>query len=214
MTQVNDYLVVREQIFEKFVAKFGNTLPHTHGYFIAGGVFPRLFCDLPIRDIDLFAENNDHYNRIQEILFHVDGLEFLEDDSHPNLCKFQHEDGYQIDLVNAPKRTQRSATELLQQFDFTISRIYVAHHVGFNIQALDNHDFVDVAERKLKFTGKILFGTKRNNTLTRLLKYTKLGYKITEQEYVEIGEAIHVLLQKAIDAGAIDPKEIGGNKYY
>lgn len=213
-TPDNQY--IKDTIFVRFIEKFGGIMPIHTGYFVAGGIFPRLYHNAPIRDVDLFATSNASFAEVQNLLLNTTGLQYLEDESHGNLAKFEGPNGeYQIDLVNSPRRQTRNAYSLVEKFDFTISRVFMERTAaGFNINSVSPDDFKDIAEHRLTFTGKLLFGTQRNNTLTRMLKYTKLGYKITEEHYVAIGEAIHTLLQKGIDRGAIGPEEIGGNRYY
>lgn len=212
---MTDIQEIKDVIYERFTEKFGNIMPRHTGYFIAGGIFPRLYHNAPIRDVDLFATSNAHFAEIQNLLMNTVGLQYLEDESHANLAKFELNGEYQIDLVNSPRRQTRNPFSLVEKFDFTISRVFMERTAaGFNISSISPDDFKDIADHRLTFTGKLLFGTQKNNTLTRMLKYTKLGYKITEEHYVAIGVVIHDLLQKAIDEGAFGAEEIGGNRYY
>lgn len=216
MTDIPDTRYIKDLLFERFTEKFHRFMPLHHGYFVAGGIFPRLYHNLPIRDVDLFATSNRNFQEVKELLMNTTGLEYLEEEGHDNLAKFDCPLGeFQLDLVNSPRRQERSPYTLIDKFDFTISRVFMERNAGgFNISALNEEDFKDIATKKLTFTGKLLFGTEKNNTLTRMLKYTKLGYKITEEHYVAIGVVIHQLLQKAIDEGAFGAEEIGGNRYY
>jgi hypothetical protein len=152
---------------------------------VAGGLFPRLYHNLPIRDIDVYANSYEDFCILKGEYVEA-GFKVIE--SHKNYMKLQATDGMFLDLINFhnPK-----GLDYLDYFDFTISQcafkddqMYDSNRESYPMSAWES-----IVKKVLVFNDKmpaVSFTKGTNNTLTRLQKYTNLGFTISDEELTKM----------------------------
>lgn len=165
------------QIAEEFLSRY--ILDDTNT-FITGGVFARLFHNLPIKDIDVFIKNSSNFDQIKQLYMNDSRFTLLE--SRAKHCKFAIAGfDYTLDLVGFTNRA--NSEDLIRKFDFTITRF---KYENGRLSAFERSDIEDLYFKKLKYTNNVLFTTSRNNTLTRAERYRQLGFSLDEDFYVRV----------------------------
>jgi len=211
---------IQPSLQEIFCQRFNGILPPTTNYFVSGGIFPRLFHNLPIRDVDVFALNHDAHKELLSEWFMRENFEYLEAESKVCVYRFRHkETNIHFDVIkNGLEDHEMNPLAFIQRFDFTICRImakFTGHYPypwSVTSEAATS-DLTDIATKKLKFSGNLLFGSEKNNTLSRLLKYAKLGFEISDYDYELVTEKIYSFLKRAVERGVIQQAEIGLTRY-
>lgn len=147
--------------------------------FVAGGIFPRLYHSLPIRDIDVYVKDEDTFFKIQkeyEYAFYATepdyttGVGYFQK-MNDKYYKYKHPDGITVDFItfHDPK-----SVDYIQTFDFGICKFAITES---NVYC-DYYNFENIKKKIIQYTpgmfGKTSSG---NSTLHRLLKYIKLGFE-------------------------------------
>ena len=154
-------------------------IPDLDQCFIAGGLFPRLYHDLPIRDIDVYINSStmfdafvSDYKGVSEYQLTRDGEKF---------SKFLHKPTQiGIDLINFHKPKTPDYTK---NFDFSICQGYYRNRI---FQSFNPDTFRDIQAKKLRFTDRFMYCDSDNNILTRIKKYTDLGFEISSDDMNKI----------------------------
>lgn len=179
-----------------------------NSFFITGGFVPRLYHGSQIRDVDLFCTKDTYYSQIKDILLNNSDFQPLSVPRQPYrsreyLSKFKClSKGVDLDLVrpaydlDLPGVQGISGPELegfIKRFDFTAFRTVTTRMVDqkWTVNTIiDENDISDVASKKLKFTGNLLFSSSKNNTLLRMAKYMGLGFSMGSEDYQALVEII------------------------
>lgn len=147
--------------------------------FVSGGFFARRATGKPIRDIDVFVNGDEDYlNYLTEEYTRMGyvvstSLSYVDsNDGRHLLCKKQ-EDGKEIliDLIafHEPKRV-----EYIKGFDFNICQIAMDEQFlyfgGGDAEALDS-----ITNKRMIYTGSL-----GSRTMERALKYTRLGFELSD----------------------------------
>jgi len=185
--------------------------------YVAGGFFPRFYHNLPLRDIDIFVNDDDKMGEICK--------EFI---SHPSFCYVRSTNSKKCSvptLMNFTTKDRRNNNPLIIQvvrvldkwidkkekkrykqivsqksenidninnvtntlawvysFDFTICRVMA---ISNNLAKIAN-DYADIQQKKLRYTNNKIRYSNKQNILTRIKKYTDLGFEINEAAYSNI----------------------------
>jgi len=139
--------------------------------FVSGGVFPRLYHDLPMADIDIFA-NDDEAFQIALVEFKDAGFYTKHGPTRQKFCKLVAPDGQRVELISFhdPRGTAWCHT-----FDFAHCMSWMNENDFARSHVLDQKSIL--INRIMKF---YRIGSK--NVLSRLKKYLDLGYTIEESE--------------------------------
>jgi len=139
--------------------------------FVAGGVFARLYHDLPIRDIDVYiAEDGSFGDTVEQLKDVGFGVKY-ESNYHTKYAKFKTNEGYEIDVVNFHKPKNVS---FVSTFDFSASSFAIDENFFYV-----NKECWDTMKEKKFFYNRYahLAFNKDNNAFTRFYKYIKLGFE-------------------------------------
>jgi len=151
-----------------------------NGDFVAGGVFPRIFHGLPVRDIDLYTKDVqktiDFYASLGYIYAagsvqsNYVSMYLPKEGKGKKLIPHIHLDiiGFHFDKT----------PNYINSFDFGICQVamttdtFVVRHAS------------DIESKRLVFNGNyavpVSYGHMKNNILTRINKYTRLGFTIDD----------------------------------
>lgn len=172
MEQLDNCVKYFEHIFFK-------EIPQEIICWVAGGAVRDYFSvGYVTSDIDIYFPNQKEFDKLREHLLKFATLTF-ENDKVINFDWI----GKKIQLI---KIFFNSVTETIAEFDFTVccagvDRTNVYHHETF---------FVDLARRRLVIN-KLPYPL---STLRRLQKYILKGYKICNGGIVQLGTAIHQMV--------------------
>jgi hypothetical protein len=114
-----------------------------------------------------------------------------------------------IDIVNIWAE-EISPTDFIEQFDFSIVKMFAQYSPAegrFKVTRLA-FSAIDIHLKQLRFMDKLLFGTKSNNTLTRALKWQKLGFSLSEEEYIRMSTKIQEAIIKGV-CKKLSPGDVG-----
>lgn len=153
-------------------------IPDPYSCFVAGGIFPRLYHNLNIRDVDIFTKSDDSFEGLRKD--YVDAKYTEVTSSRDYVRFFDPQTSFYVDLINfhSPKSLAWIGT-----FDFTICRLsYSCNSLGYYTE----EDFNDIKNRKLIFTGRSNRSAGSNNLLTRAKKYIDLGFTLDDNELTKM----------------------------
>jgi hypothetical protein len=165
-----------------------------HKGFIAGGVFKNIFNDEPIRDIDLFFENESDYKQTLEYFQKDKNYGKLYENN--NCYAFYHKiDKTYIELV---KRQFGTPQQIIEIFDFSIVR--AAYFKQENEDGGINYKFIyvdrffeDLHQKKLVIDIEPNQIPLPANTFDRAFKYQRYGYSLCRESKVKLIEALRNL---------------------
>jgi hypothetical protein len=164
-----------------------NYVPLDTSVFVAGGIFPRLYHDLPVRDIDVYVNNSKDFEKAKKEyervgFIPVDGLSSGIPEG-VEFCNFKSpEDGVIIDLIGFHKPRNGYVDVLSGAFDCIVSK-------------------------EIKINSRIkLYKNFNNNTLTRLKKYLDLGFTISDEELSKIYKILIKTDFKKLDSSPMELK--------
>jgi hypothetical protein len=153
-----------------------NYIPDLSKCFVAGGFFPRLYHNLPIRDIDVYVGSDDDFIGFVQDYQKIPNIETIK--TKRKFYRFRNQTtGIEIDLIGFHK--PRDIT-FLKIFDFTICQGYFE---GNQFQTYSTETLKDIVQKRLRFTGfNAYVEGSSNNILTRMKKYRDLGFEITTED--------------------------------
>lgn len=165
-----------------------------HKGFIAGGVFKNLFNDEPIRDIDLFFENETDYRQaLEHFQKNKDYGKLYENDNC--YAFYNKKDKTHIELV---KRQFGTPQQIIEIFDFSIVR--AAYFKQENEDGGINYKFIyvdrffeDLHQKKLVIDIDFDKIPLPANTFDRAFKYQRYGYNLCRESKVKLIEALRGL---------------------
>lgn len=153
--------------------------------FVAGGFFCRFYHDLPIRDIDIYANDDEAFRKADEELEEA-GFEMVHtfqknNESWPSMIRYVAPDGIQIDLIGFHR--PRSLA-YIKTFDFWHCQIAMDESSGL---VCDSITMECIEQKVIKYnTFKNEPRKVKNNSLVRIKKYEKLGFTIDDEELTAI----------------------------
>jgi hypothetical protein len=154
--------------------------------FVAGGFFPRFYHNLPIRDIDVYVNDTEYFEKLQGIYREM-GFYYVRED--PEFVSLEHPSTTRhfpnIDLIafHEPK-----SVKIVESFDFNICQGWMNEEEHYIPE-------IAISTKSMRFVPQSInanFSTysKSNNSLTRLLKYVSLGFTISEAELTLMHKAM------------------------
>ena len=175
-------------------------------FYVSGGVFVRLYNDLPMKDIDVFAKGTDNYQAL--LAYYRDYRKAIIISSNVCLTKLEL-NGTNIDLVNKKNNLQINSNVL--NFDFTFLQLAATINPDddrFTIQTYSDYAMDDLMSMRVRSTGNLLMGTPKNNTLNRFMKYARLGFDIEEGSYEYIAQRVQEKMLEGV-GGILEGPTIG-----
>jgi len=151
--------------------------------FVAGGFFPRFYHNLPIRDIDIYVNDHEYFQTLENL---YKELGYKQTRQLHLFSSFSKQGSPNIDLIAFHNPLN---SNFVSTFDFTICQ-------GWIDEFDHNIPTKDIVEKKLIFNQAANFNItssdygKMNNTLTRLVKYVKLGFDIDNEQLSLIHQAL------------------------
>lgn len=148
-----------------------------HNGFIAGGCFRNIFDNTPVKDIDIFFENNEDYTKAKSYYENKDN--FIKYYDNKKVVAFKHtKNGMVIELIQS---VFGKPEEIINNFDFSITKFaYYKEKVIFDEEEITEYkiihhkDYFEHLHLKRLVTNEMLIYP--NSTFERLLKYAKYGY--------------------------------------
>jgi hypothetical protein len=146
--------------------------------FVAGGFFPRFYHNMPIRDIDVYVNDDKYFQKLYGL---YSDMGFLIDRESSDFVSFLHPNPTDhtpnIDLIAFH---QPRSVDIVDSFDFNICK-------GWMTEDKQDIPLYAISSKKMKFESKSLdanFGcyVKENNSLTRLIRYVNLGFTMSDYE--------------------------------
>lgn len=142
--------------------------------FIAGGAIRDHFKGSTYSDIDIYAEED--YSKIVAAITNNFGTVTLESQSATS---------FTIKGISVPvqiiHKIEGKPEDVIEQFDFTINSHFLKLSEDFaNLKRLNNDYSLRLCKR-IKTP---------NNLLERLLKFTKVGYNIEQEQFIELLEQV------------------------
>jgi hypothetical protein len=155
--------------------------------FVAGGVFARLYHDIPVRDIDVYVKDEETFNKIRKEYLSAFGS--VEPDyskgtgyfqqMNDKFFKYKHSDEITVDFIlfHEPKNVN-----YIQTFDFSVCKFAITETDAY----CNAMDFNDLKHKIIQYTlGSFGKTSKGNSTLHRLIKYVKMGFEPDESYCLE-----------------------------
>jgi hypothetical protein len=172
-------------------------LPFPEQYAIAGGAVRAAFIGEKLNDIDVFCSNSEAADRLIE-LFKVKGATLKS--NNDRLHNFVYENRW-FQVIKSAYHEFNDSTELIDKFDFTVCQAMVylplineslegSSRVGKQPRLrVGPYFYQDCLSKHLRIN-HILFPL---NTLHRLQKYAKKGYKACNQTLVEVARSLQTV---------------------
>jgi hypothetical protein len=149
-------------------------IPWNKDLYVSGGFFPRVYHDLPMADIDLFANTDEAFekarNEFKEAGFKLQKVRHL-------FNVWEAPDGQKIELIGFHKPRDLL---WLHTFDFMHCMYYMTEDSagivnGYTLSAL--------VEKKIMVNNSAqLYQSAYKNILSRMNKYLKLGFTVSDDE--------------------------------
>lgn len=169
---------------------FHQYVPYFSGkdIFVAGGSIPRLYYDLPMRDIDIFVNNTADYRALYSEYV---SSGYTQEVTKDEFVRFKHpSEDLLVELIHFHEPKSFSC---VRNFDFSISKfMFFGEHGGLRTINYET-SWIDLLEKRLtlrddkflKYREMIIrdkYGTPTevNNIITRLLKYHELGFRLND----------------------------------
>lgn len=150
--------------------------------FVSGGFFPRRFIGSPLRDIDVYVNGDDKY--LEEVIEEYRRLDWevaktlkkTYDGENENnnralhyICRKDGEPNIDLIAFHQPKSIQH-----VEKFDLNIVQLAMSEDY-FHFTDIDIFEHLE--KKHMSFTGNICM-----RTFERIVKYTKLGFNMEEDE--------------------------------
>lgn len=166
--------------------------------FIAGGCFKNIFNKEPVKDIDIFFENDEDYQHAINEYTNNDRFENVFENE--KCVGFKHvKSGIQVELI---KSLFGSQEEVMNRFDFTITKFsYKRTFVEIDEDGMPvfdydivhhNNFFQHMAQKRLVIdneSNELVFPF---STLDRMFRYAKYGYQPCRETKVKIIQAVRI----------------------
>lgn len=171
-------------------------------FYIAGGCFKDIFENKQFKDIDLFFENHDQFNRAKNIFERSNDFEPVISTNHcirfDKINQSNREKEYSVELIHY---IYGSPADILDDFDFTVSKFLMHSYKDenqFRRFKFLYHDqyFEDLYLKRLVIDHQV------NNPMSifsRVIKYTKYGFNIDKQSKIKLLKALSSLNNEDID---------------
>ena len=165
------------------------------GYFLAGGAALSMVIHTKPNDYDVFFKNKTVMEAWIKWAYTHSTILSVSDRSI-----YCVHNGYHVNLITM--RTYEKADDLFEDFDFTVCMF--AWDRSANVLRYGKTAYADLEQRKLVFNTKTRFPF---NSLTRVLKYAKKGFSISNSEMYKVAIAAY-LVEIASDDDVI--AQLGG----
>jgi hypothetical protein len=165
--------------------------------FVAGGFFTRFFHGLPVRDIDVFINDDAAYFEVRDQILGVGGRIqnefFVRGKDRPRFSKLKAFDGTAIDLICFHE--PRNARGCIDLFDFEHCRLAVdGEGPWFSSMSFDSLVRKEiVVNTNMRLNRNFV----ENNPLTRMKKYLDLGFTIDNTQ-------LTILYNTILDGKSVD----------
>jgi len=144
--------------------------------FVAGGFFPRFFHGLPLKDIDVYVNDSEYLIDMRKEYKRLGWDTLYYSDKYQKLVKNGEPD---IDLISFHSPNDFT---YIKSFDFTICQFAIDHKSYYS----EANTFRDIQCKFLIYTGKSSYSSKDNNILTRLVKYSHLGFRCGNSDLTKL----------------------------
>lgn len=158
-----------------------------HSGFIAGGCFKNIFKNQRIKDLDIFFNNIDDFNKGNE--FFKSNEDYVFSYENNNTISYKNKKtNIRVELI---RHTYGSPIEIISMFDFSVTRYAYARKeenneiIYYNVYV--NTFFEDIVNNKLVIDGDLIFPV---STFERSYKYRSYGYGLCKESKQKLLEAL------------------------
>jgi hypothetical protein len=158
-----------------------------HSGFIAGGCFKNIFKKERVKDLDIFFENENEFNKANEF-FKSDENYIFSYENHKVISYKNKNTNIRIELI---RHTYGTPKEIISMFDFSITRFAYAKKqenneiVYYNV-FVDTF-FEDLTNSKLVIDGDLLFPI---SSFERSYRYRTYGFGLCKESKAKLIEAL------------------------
>ena len=158
-----------------------------HSGFIAGGCFKNIFKKERVKDLDIFFENENEFNKANEFFKSEDNYIF----SYENSKVISYKNKNTNIRIEPIRHTYGTPKEIISMFDFSITRFAYAKKqenneiVYYNV-FVDTF-FEDLTNSKLVIDGDLLFPI---SSFERSYRYRTYGFGLCKESKAKLIEAL------------------------
>ena len=152
--------------------------------FVSGGFFARRWIGAPIRDIDVYV--NGHESYLENVMEEYRTIGYIVKKQYQKtydgeesgrslhyVCEKENEPKIDLIAFHKPKSILHIDTFDLNIVQIAMTEDYI-HYPDFNL-------FEEFENKRMQFTGNVFM-----RTFERIIKYTKLGYTMEEEETSQV----------------------------
>ena len=158
-----------------------------HSGFIAGGCFKNIFKKERVKDLDIFFENENEFNKANE--FFKSDENYIFSYENPKVISYKNKNtNIRIELI---RHTYGTPKEIISMFDFSITRFAYAKKVENNdivyYNVFVDTFFEDLTNSKLVIDGDLMFPI---SSFERSYRYRTYGFGLCKESKAKLIEAL------------------------
>ena len=163
------------------------------GGFIAGGAFKNIFNDEPVKDLDIFFENEETWAKAVKKLKKKKYKKIYKND---RVVAFRDPiTGVRLELIGAHFNEEfdnapvvfKSVEETIRDFDFTITKFAVARKGNIYYAIYNPKFFEHLSLKRLSIDEQLV---KPFSTFERTLRYVSYGYSLCRDSKITLIKAV------------------------
>lgn len=170
-----------------------NIISNFDGCFIAGGCFKNIFNQQKIKDLDMFFYSKKYFEQAVAKANDDDKYIFLY--RNDNVCCFKYETDNTSVKVEMNQKIFGSPSEILKQFDFTITKFALykekvndSDDWHWEDRVIYHEDFFEhLFFKRIVIDDKIPYP---ESTYERMIKYMRYGYFPCKETKVKVAKAL------------------------
>lgn len=158
-----------------------------HAGFIAGGCFKNIFKSEKIKDLDIFFQSENEFNKAND--FFKSNEEYIFSYENPNTVSYKNKKtNIRVELI---RHTYGTPIEIISMFDFSITRYAYAKKEENNeiiyYNVFVDTFFGDLMNNKLVIDGNLKFPI---SSFERSYRYRSYGYGLCKESKAKLIEAL------------------------